>query len=91
LPDYEAGALEGTNFGIYDIDENRSDDRPADELGFDLISLGNVCSFACEAQEKGILTAADLGGLQLKWGDADGFLKLMDLIATARGDPHPAR
>jgi aldehyde:ferredoxin oxidoreductase len=86
LPDYEAGALEGTNFGIFDIDEIAVCAGRPDELGFDLISLGNVCGFACEAQEKGILTAADLGGVQLKWGEADGFLKLMDLIAYRKGE-----
>ncbi len=86
LPDYEAGALEGTNFGIYDIDDMAATTVRPDDLGFDLISLGNVCSFACEAQEKGILTAADLGGIQLKWGDADGFLKLMELIAYRKGE-----
>jgi aldehyde:ferredoxin oxidoreductase len=59
--------------------------RP-DELGVDLIAFGNVCGFACEAQEKGILTAADFGGLQVKWGDADSFVKLMDLIAYRKGE-----
>jgi len=86
LPDYEAGALEGTNFGIYDINEMLYSTARPDELGLDLISAGNVCSWACEAQEKGILTAADLGGIQLKWGEADGFVKLMDLIAKRQGD-----
>ena len=86
LPDYESGALEGTNFGIFDIDEIAVTSGRPDELGFDLISLGNVCGWACEAQEKGILTAADLGGVQLKWGEADGFLKLMDLIAYRKGE-----
>ena len=86
LPDYEAGALEGTNFGIFDIDEMAVSTGRPDELGFDLISVGNVCSWACEAQEKGILTAADLGGVQLKWGDTDGFMKLMDLIAHRQGE-----
>ena len=86
LPDYEAGALNGTNWGIFDIDEQALTTGRPDELGFDLISVGNVCSFACEAQEKGILTAADLGGVQLKWGDADGFMKLMDLIAYRKGE-----
>jgi aldehyde:ferredoxin oxidoreductase len=86
LPDYEAGALEGTNFGIFDIDEMAVCCGRPDELGFDLISLGNVCGFACEAQEKGMISAADLGGLELKWGDADGFLKLMDLIAHRKGE-----
>ena len=85
LPDYEAGALEGTNFGIYDINEMLVTASKPDELGLDLISAGNVCGWACEAQEKGILTAADLGGIQLKWGDADGFLKLMDAIAYRKG------
>jgi aldehyde:ferredoxin oxidoreductase len=86
LPDYESGALEGTNFGIFDIDEMAVTTNRPDELGFDLISVGNVCSWACEAQEKGILTAADLGGVQLKWGDADAFCKLMDLIAYRKGE-----
>ncbi len=86
LPDYEAGALEGTNFGIYDINEMLVSSSRPDELGLDLISAGNVCSFVCEAQEKGILTAADVGGIQLKWGDADGFIKLMDWIAARKGD-----
>ncbi len=86
LPDYESGALEGTNFGIYDIDEIAVTTVRPDDLGFDLISLGNVCGFACEAQQRGILTPADFGGLELKWGDADGFLKLMDLIAYRKGE-----
>jgi aldehyde:ferredoxin oxidoreductase len=86
LPDYEAGALEGTNFGIYDINEMLYTTGRPDELGLDLISAGNVCSWACEAQEKGILTAADLGGIQLKWGEGDGFVQLMNLIAKRQGD-----
>lgn len=85
LPDYEAGALEGTNFGIFDINEILYATMRPDELGFDLISVGNVCGWACEAQEKGILTAADLNGIQLKWGEADGFVKLMDAIAKREG------
>jgi aldehyde:ferredoxin oxidoreductase len=45
-----------------------------------------VLGWACEAQEKGILTKEDLGGIQLKWGDADGFAKLSELIALRKGD-----
>jgi aldehyde:ferredoxin oxidoreductase len=62
-----------------------SSTRP-DELGLDLIALGNVCSFACEAVEKGILKKEDIGGIDLKWGDADGFAKLSDLIAFRKGE-----
>ena len=86
LPDYEAGALEGTNFAIYNIDEMLVAASQPDELGLDLISVGNVCGWACEAQEKGILTKEDLGGIQLKWGEADGFIALMKAIAYRKGD-----
>ena len=86
LPDYEAGALLGTNFGLFDINEIAFSSSRPDELGFDLISLGNVLGFACEAQEKGVIKASDIGGIELKWGDADGFVKLMDLVAHRKGE-----
>jgi aldehyde:ferredoxin oxidoreductase len=86
LPDYESGALEGTNFGIFDIDEMAVSTVRPDDLGFDLISVGNVCGFACEAQQRGVLSAADLGGVQMKWGDTDSFMKVMDLIAYRKGE-----
>ncbi len=86
LPDYESGALEGTNFGVYDISDMVFLTDLPDRYGLDLISLGNVCGWACEAQEKGILTKEDLGGVQLKWGEADGFAKLMELIAYRKGE-----
>jgi len=86
LPDYEGGAFQGTNWGIFDINDLALTSARTDELGFDLISQGNVLSFACEAQEKGILTAADVGGIRLKWGDADAFVKVMELIAHREGE-----
>jgi aldehyde:ferredoxin oxidoreductase len=86
LPDYEGGALIGTNFGIFDINDMALTCSRPDELGLDLISAGNVCSFACEAVEKGILTPADIGGIDLKWGDADAFVELLDLIAYRKGE-----
>jgi len=86
LPDYEAGALLGTNFGLFDINEIAYTSSRPDELGLDLISLGNVCSFACEAQANGVIKASDIDGIELKFGDADGFVKLMDLIAYRRGE-----
>lgn len=86
LPDYESGALCGTNWGIFDISEMAVTTGRPDELGMDLIAIGNVCSFACEAQEKGIIKASDIGGIQLKWGETEGFMKLMDLIAYRKGE-----
>ena len=85
LPDYEAGALLGTNLGIFDINEMAYVCTRPDELGLDLISAGNVCGWACEAQQRGLLSAADLNGVELKWGEANGFVTLLDDIAYRRG------
>ncbi len=85
LPDYESGALLGTNLGIFKTDEMLYATDLGDIYGLDLISLGNVLGWVCELQERGILTAADLGGIQLKWGDATGFDKLTEMIAKRQG------
>ena len=42
LPDYEAGALLGTNFGIFDINEMAVTTARPDDLGLDLISACDV-------------------------------------------------
>jgi aldehyde:ferredoxin oxidoreductase len=86
LPDYEGGAMQGTNYGIFDINEMAFSSTRPDEQGLDLISLGTVCAFACEAVEKGILKKEDIGGIDLKWGDTDAFAKLTDLIAFRQGE-----
>jgi aldehyde:ferredoxin oxidoreductase len=85
LPDYEA-ALLTTNFGIFDINEASYSAARPDELGYDLISCGNVMGFAAECIEKGIFKKEDIGGIDLKWGDADGFIKLMELVAHRQGE-----
>ena len=85
LPDYEAGALLGTNLGIFKTDEILYATDLADAQGLDLITHGNILGWVCELQERGILTAADLGGIELKWGSAEGFDKLTVMIANRQG------
>jgi aldehyde:ferredoxin oxidoreductase len=51
----------------------------------DTISCGATLAWAFDCFEKGILTADDTGGLELRWGDADVALKLIDMIAHREG------
>lgn len=53
--------------------------------GMDTISAGNVVAFALEAYEKGLLTAADTGGLELQWGDAGAIRALLELMIRRQG------
>jgi aldehyde:ferredoxin oxidoreductase len=57
----------------------------ANRYGLDSIATGNVIAFAIECYEKGFLKQEDTGGLELKWGDPELMLKLVDMIAFRQG------
>ena len=47
--------------------------------------LGGAISFAMECFEKGILTSRDTGGLDVRFGNPEAMLKLIELIAKREG------
>ena len=53
--------------------------------GLDTISTGSTIAFAMECFEKGLLTTADTGGLELTWGNASAIRKLVDMIIAREG------
>jgi aldehyde:ferredoxin oxidoreductase len=53
--------------------------------GLDTISAGTAVGFAIECFENGILTKEDTGGLELKWGDANAILKLVEMMIAREG------
>ena len=84
-PDYELQAYEGTNLGIFTPEENVYMVSVIEELGFCGIQVGNTLGFAAELYQRGILTKEELGGLDLKWGNAEAFAKLAEMIAKREG------
>ncbi|NVM53848.1 MAG: aldehyde ferredoxin oxidoreductase family protein [Candidatus Helarchaeota archaeon] len=54
-------------------------------FGMDTISTGSTIAFAMECYEKGLISKADLGGIDLKWGDADAIIACVNLIAKKEG------
>ncbi len=56
-----------------------------DKHSLDEISVGVSIAFAMECWQKGIITAKDTGGLELKWGAGDVILRLIDMIANDEG------
>ncbi|MEM2273088.1 MAG: aldehyde ferredoxin oxidoreductase C-terminal domain-containing protein [Candidatus Bathyarchaeia archaeon] len=84
-PDYENQAYLGTNLGIFDPQGNIYLTWLADELGFCGIQIGNTLAFAAELYQRGILTRDDLGGIDLRWGDAKAFADLMQMITRREG------
>jgi len=55
------------------------------QLGLDGDTTTVVISWAFECYEKGLLTKEDTDGLELKWGNDDAWLKLVEKIAYREG------
>jgi len=84
-PDYENQAYAGTNLGVFTPEGNVYLMALLDDLGLCGIQGGSILGFACELYQRGILTREELGGIDLKWGDAEAFASLARLIVRREG------
>jgi aldehyde:ferredoxin oxidoreductase len=84
-PEYETT---GT-FGNYCGNDNLAAIAKANEIcnkyGLDTISCGATIAWAMEAFEAGALTREDTGGLELKFGNAEAMVKLVEMIGKREG------
>ncbi|MEM4783402.1 MAG: aldehyde ferredoxin oxidoreductase family protein [Sulfolobales archaeon] len=83
-PEFETLALMGTNLLINDPGALITINRACDELGLDTISTGAVIGWAMECYERGYISKNDVG-FELKWGDVDAVLNLINMIAYREG------
>jgi aldehyde:ferredoxin oxidoreductase len=84
-PEYETIAALGSNLNITDLRVVAKGNEICDRYCMDTISAGMTIAFACECFEKGIIGAADTGGIQLRFGDPGLLLRLLELIARREG------
>jgi aldehyde:ferredoxin oxidoreductase len=56
-----------------------------DRLGLDVNEAGYMIGWMMECYEKGILTQADLDGLEMIWGNAEAVLAMLKKIAYRQG------
>jgi aldehyde:ferredoxin oxidoreductase len=84
-PEYESLAAMGVNLGIDDIVAIAKSNEMCNYLAMDTVSLGSTLAWAMECFEKGILTLEDTGGVPLKFHDADGVIRLVEMIAHREG------
>ena len=83
-PEYVTLGKFGPNIGIDRVEPVIRLNNICNDLGFDTASMGSAISWAMELFQRGIITTAHTGGLELKWGDADLVERL--LFMTARRD-----
>jgi len=84
-PEYETFASLGSTLGITDSQAILKGNELANDYGFDTISLGTVIGWAIESYEKGVITKSDTGGKELKWGDGETLLHMIELILKQEG------
>ena len=84
-PEYETLASLGSNCGIDNLKAICKGNELCNAYSLDTISTGGCISFAMECFEKGLLTLQDTGGLEVKFGNAEAMLNLIELIAVRKG------
>ncbi len=84
-PEYETGTMLGSNLMLTDINDVMKAIFDGDDYGIDIISLGNTIGFLIEAYEKKLIEKEFLDGIDLKWNDIDGILKMIEKISNREG------
>ena len=78
------GAM-GPNIGTPDVATLIAYNTRLNELGLDPVSLGFTLSMAMELRERGILTAADLDGVDLRFGNVEATRAMIERITCREG------
>lgn len=84
-PEYETIGSVGTACGVNDLAAVAKASERLNALGMDSMSCGMTIAWAMEAYEKGLLSPEDTGGRELRFGDGEVMLELIEDIAYRRG------
>lgn len=84
-PEFETAALMGPLLDVYDLERITLGNYRANELGVDTMSLGGTLACAAELFETGAISAADLGGESIRFGDHEVYPEIVERISKREG------
>ena len=84
-PEYETVAALGSLCGIGDLKAIALANQICGAYTIDTISAGTTIAFAMECFEKGIITAQDTGGIELRFGNVEAMLQIVEKIGKREG------
>lgn len=87
-PEYESLGSLGPNCGVGDIHAIAKANELCNAYMLDSISTGMAISFAMECFEHVLLSLEDTGGLDLRFGNAEAMLTMIEWIALRKGLGH---
>jgi len=84
-PEYETLAALGSLAMVDNLEDVIYAGHLCNVYGMDTISVGSTIALACEMFERGILTTAATGGLDIRYGDGRMTHRLIGMIARREG------
>lgn len=84
-PEYESLGSFGSSCGVGDLAAVCKANELANLYSLDTISLGVSIAFGMECFENEILTLEDTGGIELRFGNAEAMLQMVEMIANREG------
>ena len=84
-PEYETVAALGSLCGIGDLKAIALANQVCGAYTIDTISAGTTIAFAMECFEKGIITTQDTGGIELRFGNVEAMLQIVEKIGKREG------
>jgi len=84
-PEYEAQAGFTVKCGNSDLELAVGVSNAVNRLGLDCISTAEVIAWLMECRHEGVISDADVDGIDLSWGSREALLKLPEIIARREG------
>jgi len=84
-PEYVTLGKFGPLIGLQQAEQVLRLNNILNDLGLDSASTGSAIAWAMELWQRGIITAADTGGLDLAWGNYASIEKLLFMTAKRQG------
>lgn len=84
-PEYETVGGFGSNCGVGDLQAVAKANELCGRYTLDTISTGLAISFAMECFEHGLIGLKDTSGIELRFGDAEAMVRVVEMIAHRQG------
>jgi aldehyde:ferredoxin oxidoreductase len=84
-PEYETLSTMGSYCGVSDLAAIAYANQLCNMYGMDTISCGATIAWAMDCFEHGLLTTVDTDGLELRFGNAEAMVRLVEMIGRREG------
>lgn len=84
-PEYETMATLGSYCAVDNMHAVALGNQLCNQYGLDTISTGATIAFAMECYENGLITKEDTGGIELRFGNAEAMVTMVEMIGKREG------